>query len=198
MPLPEAWRHPHAAPSSGFPGPFLAVSAGCWKLWSQAPATCTLRCGPCLGAGASVSPRTGVPVKDRDHTMTMCPHQADTRKQRRGHQRGRAWVVPAGSPAQATWPHFLRPPSPHFLPLTLLIPNPVRARLSLPPYIFKPCDLAPAHLLSTQAACSKGSVTSLLSDPMTIFRPRSSWHLSGSGNDDCSSFKFWYNKTIIV
>ena len=98
---------------------------------------------------------------------------------------------PSQVPAQATWPHFLRPPSPHFLPLTLPIPNPVLAKLSLPPYLFKPCDLASAHLLSTQATHSKGSVTSLLSDPMTIFRPPSSWPLSGSGNDDCSPFKLW-------
>lgn len=83
------------------------------------------------------------------------------------------------------------------LPPTLPIPNPVLARLSLPPYIFKPRDLAPAHLLSTQATRSKGSVTSLLSDHMTIFRPHSSWPLSGSGNDDCS-FKLWYNKSITV
>lgn len=107
-------------------------------------------------------------------------------------------IGPSQVPAQATWPHFLRPPSPHFLPLTLPIPNPVLARLSLPPYIFKPCDLASAHLLSTQATHSKGSVTSLLSDHMTIFRPPSSWPLSGSGNDDCSPFKLWYNKSIIV
>ena len=176
----------------------MAVSAGFWKLCSQAPGTCTLRCGPGLGAGASVSPRMGVPVKDRDHAMTLCPHQADTRKQRRGHQWCRAHVVPARPPAQATWPHFLSPPSPHFLPLTLPIPNPVVARLSLPPYIFKPCDLASAHLLSTQATHSKGSVTSLLSDHMTIFRPPSSWPLSGSGNDDCSPFKLWYNNRITV
>lgn len=37
---------------------------------------------------------------------------------------------------------------------------------SLPPYFFKTCGLAPAHLHSTQAALSKGPMTSVLSGPV--------------------------------
>lgn len=69
---------------------------------------------------------------------------------------------PASYPSPTILPHFF----PILPPRTLLMSQTFLARLCLPPYFFKTCSLAAAHLHSTQAALSKGPMTSVLSDPV--------------------------------